>query len=258
MRIALFITCFNDAFFPRTGRALVEILEALGHEVTFPPQQSCCGQVHFNTGYREEALKLLHRFLTVFEDSQVVVAPSASCVAMVREQYPVLAAETGDKDLASAVEALASRVFELSEFLVGQLGVEDVGAVFHGSVALHPTCHSVRSIDVGDGPLRLLRAVEGLELVSLPNARECCGFGGTFSVKNSETSLAMLSDKIQDILASGAQFLTAVDNSCLMHISGGLHRGGMLCPEGESPVAGERVRVVHLAEILAQRNGART
>jgi L-lactate dehydrogenase complex protein LldE len=254
MRIALFITCFNDALFPRTGVALVRILEGLGHQVDFPPEQTCCGQIHFNTGYRREAHLLLQRFLGAFGEAEAVVAPSASCVAMVREQYPVLASEVGDKSLESEARALGARTFEMSEFLVGELGVEEVGASFKGRVALHPTCHSKRGIDVGDAPERLLRAVEGLELVDLPDAGECCGFGGTFSVKNPDTSLAMLSDKIRDIRNSGAEVLTAVDNSCLMHIAGGMRRQGILWEKGKRG-AGDSICVMHLAEILANREG---
>jgi len=260
MRISLFITCFNDALFPRTGVALVRILEGLGHQVVFPAEQSCCGQIHFNTGYWKDARRLLDRFLRVFGDAEVVVAPSASCVAMVREQYPVLAAELGSSALESEVRDLAPRVFEMSEFLVGELGVEELGASLHARVALHSTCHSLRGIDVGDAPARLLRGVEGVEMVELPNPLECCGFGGTFSVKNPDTSLAMLSDKIRDIRDSGAQLLTAVDNSCLMHIAGGLHRQGHLrVTDRHGAVSGQAegdgIRVMHLAEILASREG---
>jgi len=256
MRIALFITCFNDALFPGTGRALVRILEGLGHQVYFPSGQTCCGQIHFNTGYRTEAGRLMRRFLRVFGEAEVVVAPSASCVAMVREQYPLLASEAGPCQLEDEVRALGTRTFELSEFLVGELGIEDVGASFPQRVALHSTCHSTRGIDVGDAPKRLLRAVRGLELVDLPNAQECCGFGGTFSVKNPDTSMAMLADKIQDIEGSGAEVLTAVDNSCLMHMAGGMHRQGFLHSEGDQEGAVGRVRVMHLAEILAEAEGA--
>jgi L-lactate dehydrogenase complex protein LldE len=270
MRIALFITCFNDALFPKTGQALVQILEQLGHQVDFPHDQSCCGQIHFNTGYRPEARRLMLRFLRVFEGAEAVVAPSASCVAMVREQYPVLASETGDPGLETAVSSLGSRVFEMSEFLVGRLGVEDLGASLDARVALHSTCHSMRSIDVGDAPLRLLRAVRGVEMVELPHSRECCGFGGTFSVKNPETSVAMLSDKIGDIVTSGAELLTAVDNSCLVNIAGGLRRQGLLREEGRngsvrqkagrgrgsSSGPGGKIGVMHLAEILASREGS--
>jgi L-lactate dehydrogenase complex protein LldE len=250
MRVALFITCFNDALFPRTGQALVRILEDLGHQVVFPNEQTCCGQIHFNTGYRREARPLLHRFLRVFGGADAVVAPSASCVAMVREQYPMLASGAGDEALVSEVRAQAARTFEMSEFLVGKLGVVDLGATFRRRVALHPTCHSRRGIDVGNAPERLLRAVAGLELVDLPNAGECCGFGGTFAVKNPDTSLAMLSDKIMDIRDSGAEVVTAVDNSCLVHVAGGMHRRGLLGGNGRTGI-----QVMHLAEILASREG---
>jgi L-lactate dehydrogenase complex protein LldE len=268
MRIALFITCFNDALFPRTGAALVRVLEGLGHEVWFPPEQTCCGQIHFNTGYWKEARQLMTRFLRAFGDAEIVVAPSASCVAMVREQYPVLAAESGDPSLEPQIREVGARVHEMTELLVGKLGVEDVGASFRARVALHSTCHSIRGINVGDGPRRLLHHVRGLEHVDLPSPSECCGFGGTFAVKNPDTSMAMLTDKIQDIRDSGAEVLTAVDNSCLMHIAGGLRRRGWLKEaESSSPRGGRRlresrdgngaIRVMHLAEILATREGAR-
>lgn len=279
MRIALFLPCFNDALFPRTGIATVRVLERLGHEVLFPEDQTCCGQIHFNTGFRKEAGRLMGRFLSVFGNAEVVVAPSASCVAMVRELYRELAREGGDASLGAAVDALAGRTFELSEFLVGKLGVEGLGARFPHRVTFHPTCHSVRSIDVGDAPLRLLRAVDGLELVPLPGAEECCGFGGTFAVKNPHTSLAMMEDKIRRVRETGARVLTAVDNSCLMHLAGGLRRMGMLAEESSpgrggsglgTPVFGEggarapaptptldgaQIQVMHLAEILASRGG---
>ena len=273
MRISLFLPCFNDALFPTAGVATVRVLERLGHGVEFPPDQTCCGQVHFNSGYRREAAGLLERFLRVFGTSEVVVAPSASCVAMVREQYPELAARSGNPALVEEVHALSARTFELSEFLVGVLGVEDLGAVFPQRVALHPTCHSRRSIDVGDAPLRLLRSVKGLELVRLPGEESCCGFGGTFAVKNPHTSLAMMEDRVRAMLESGAQVVTAVDNSCLMHLAGGMHRMGVLAEpargsghgahrEAAGPVGDPRVgprgrlRVLHLAEILATMENA--
>ncbi len=239
MRISLFITCFNDTLFPDTGKAMVSLLERLGHEVEFPLEQTCCGQMHFNTGYQKETIPLIRHFIDVFAASEAVVAPSASCVGMVREFYPRAARETGDKDLEAAVEALSPRVYELSEFLVKKLGIEDVGAWYPHRVTYHPTCHSLRMLHVGDAPLRLLRKVRGIDLVELPEAEECCGFGGTFAVKNAETSTAMLSDKMRHIRGTGAEICTACDNSCLMHIEGGLHRGQ----------AG--VKTVHLAEILA-------
>ena len=239
MKVSLFITCFNDSIFPATGRAVVRVLERLGHTVEFPMGQTCCGQMHFNTGYQREAIPLVRRFVEVFGGAEVVVSPSASCVAMVRDLYPRAAELAGDHHLAGAVAALAPRVFELSEFLVNQLGVEDVGAYFPHRVTFHPTCHSVRMTRVGDAPLRLLRAVRGIDLVALPHSEECCGFGGTFAIKNADTSMAMLSDKLRCVLDTRAEFCAAADNSCLMHIGGALHR--------------ERTGVgtIHLAEILA-------
>jgi L-lactate dehydrogenase complex protein LldE len=223
VRIALFVTCFNDTLFPATGRAVVELLERLGHEVVFPEGQTCCGQMHGNTGYADQGLTLAHRWERVFASEDVVVSPSASCVGYVREHVP------------SAHE----RLFELTEFLVDQLGVTDVGASFPHRVTLHPTCHSLRLLRVGDRPRRLLSEVRGIDLVELEDADECCGFGGTFAVKNAETSMAMLGDKLRRVLDTRAEVCTAADNSCLMHIGGALRRQR----------AG--VRTMHVAEILA-------
>jgi L-lactate dehydrogenase complex protein LldE len=223
VRIALFITCFNDTLFPATGRAVVELLERLGHEVVFPEEQTCCGQMHGNTGYAGDGERLAERFERVFAGEDVIVSPSASCVTYLRDHRP----------------ALQGRLFELSELLVDVLGTEDVGAAFPHRVTLHPTCHSLRLLHVGDRPQRLLRAVRGIDLVDLPDARECCGFGGTFAVKNADTSTAMLSDKLRRILDTGAEVCVAADNSCLMHIGGALRRQR----------AG--VRTMHLAEVLA-------
>jgi L-lactate dehydrogenase complex protein LldE len=226
LRVALFITCFNDTLFPRTGQAVVRLLERLGHEVEFREEQTCCGQMHFNSGYAREAEGLARRFVRVFEGADVVVSPSASCVAMVRHGYEQLGMS-------------APPVLELTEFLVDRLGVEDVGAYFPHRVTYHPTCHGLRLLGLGDRPLRLLRAVRGIDLVELPEAEECCGFGGTFAVKNADVSTAMLTDKMRRVLDTGAEVVTAADNSCLMHIGGGLSRQR----------AG--VRAMHLAEILA-------
>ena len=241
MRVALFITCFNDTLFPATGRAVVEVLERLGHEVVFPLEQTCCGQMHANSGYQVEAIPLARSFVDTFGGAEVVVSPSASCVAMVRDQYPRLAELARDAGLAREVEALAPRVLEFSELLVDRLGVEDVGAVFPHRVTFHPTCHSARLLKLGDRPLRLLRAVRDLELIDLPGADECCGFGGTFAVKNADVSAAMLSDKLERVVGTGAEVCVAADNSCLMHMGGGLRRNGA------------DVRTMHLAEVLAVR-----
>lgn len=239
MQIALFITCFNDTLFPNTGKAVVELLERLGHQVSFPLEQTCCGQMHFNTGYQREAVPLVRRFVQVFRDAEIVVSPSASCVGMVRDLYPLAARVAEDTQLAQDVAELAPRVFELSEFLVKHQGIEDVGAYFPHRVTYHPTCHSLRVLRVGDAPLRLLRKVRGIDLIELPAADECCGFGGTFAVKNADTSTAMLSDKLRNVLGTRAEYCVSADNSCLMHIGGALHRQRT------------GVRAMHLAEILA-------
>jgi len=230
VRIALFVTCVADTMFPEAGRATVAVLEGLGHEVVFPAAQTCCGQMHVNSGYQDEAARLARRFVEIFGDYELVVAPSSSCVGAVRELYP---------QVLGVSHPVLERVFELSELLVYQLGIDDVGASFPHRVTYHPTCHSLRVTRVGDAPLRLLRHVRGLKLVELPRAQECCGFGGTFSIKNADTSSAMLDDKCECVEATDAQFCTALDGSCLLQIGGGLSRRGA------------RARPIHLAEILA-------
>jgi L-lactate dehydrogenase complex protein LldE len=239
VRVALFITCFNDTLFPETGRATVRLLERLGVGVDFPLEQTCCGQMHFNTGYQREAIPLVRRFVEIFKNYEAVVAPSGSCVSMVRELYPMAANLANDKQLLYEIEELGPKVFELSEFLVKKLGVTDVGAYYPHRVTYHPTCHSLRMLEVGAAPFELLKNVRGIDFVELPEAKECCGFGGTFAVKNADTSVAMLTDKLRHVLDTEAEICTAGDNSCLMHIGGGLKRQR----------AG--VETVHLAEILA-------
>lgn len=240
MRIGLFITCFNDLLYPGVGRATVQLLRRLGHEVEFPQEQTCCGQVHFNSGYRAECVPLVKRFRSTFSKYDAVVTPSGSCAAMIRHHHPLIAGELADqRGLADAVDELVPRVYELCEFLVDVAGVADLGATFRHRVAFHPTCHSTRLLGIGDRPQRLLRAVTGLELVEIPHAAECCGFGGTFSIKNADTSVAMGNDKVAAILETGADVLTAADTSCLMHLGGLLSRRGT------------EVRVMHMAEILA-------
>ncbi len=228
VQIALFVTCLGDTLSPEAGRATVAVLERLGHEVVFPPEQTCCGQLHANSGYAHEAQALVQRFAEVFADCETIVSPSSSCVGHLRTHLP----------------ALSGRLYELSELLVSRLGVEDVGATFPHQVAYHPTCHSLRVTNVGDAPLRLLRNVRELELVELARADECCGFGGTFAVKNAETSSAILADKCDAIEASGAEVCTALDGSCLLQIGGGLSRRR------------SATRVIHLAEILASTGPA--
>ena len=239
MKIALFVTCLADAVYPQVGRATVTLLERLGHEVVFPAAQTCCGQMHINTGYQREALPLVRHHVETFEGCDVVVAPSGSCVGSVRHQHAMVARSAGDHALAERAEAVATRTYELSELLVDVLGVEDVGAYYAHRVTYHPTCHSLRLLRVDDKPLRLLRHVRGMTLLELPEADQCCGFGGTFALKNPDTSTAMLADKMKNVISTGAEVATAGDSSCLMHIGGGLSR------------LRTGTRTVHLAEILA-------
>ncbi|MFV2120812.1 (Fe-S)-binding protein [Streptomyces sp. Act-28] len=243
MRVALFVTCVNDTLYPRTGRATVRLLERLGVAVDFPAAQSCCGQPQFNTGYRHETEPLVRRFDAAFRGYDYVVTPSGSCAAMVRDNYPRIgakaAAEGRGEELAEAAARAVPRTYELTEFLVDVLGVTDVGAYFPHTVTYHPTCHGLRVLGLRDRPRRLLSHVRGLELRELDGAEECCGFGGTFAVKNPDVSAAMGADKADAVEASGAGTVCTVDNSCLMHIGGTLARRG------------SRVRPVHLAEILA-------
>ncbi|GGQ30391.1 (Fe-S)-binding protein [Streptosporangium pseudovulgare] len=275
MRVALFVTCVNDTLFPGTGQAVVTLLRRLGCDVDFPTAQTCCGQMHVNTGYLAEGRRLARHFADVFAGYDAVVVPSGSCAAMVREQYPKLARaasgghgghaapgghgghgtgggpvpsgaaggyepRAGEPAPPAAESAEAGpRVYELSEFLLDVLGAEDVGAYFPHRVTYHPTCHSLRGLRLGDRPIRLLERVRGLELVPLPESEECCGFGGTFAVKNPAVSAAMCADKVRNIMDTGAEVVCATDNSCLMHIGGTLRRQRT------------GVRTMHLAEILA-------
>src|SRR3569833_119492 len=239
MRASLFITCYNDTLFPQTGRAVVRLLERLGVDIDFLPEQTCCGQMHANTGFRGEAYSQAKRFVQMNRDTECVVIPSSSCVAMIRDQYPGLFEELGNEELRKQLTALLPHVFELSEFLIDKLGVNDVGAYFPHRVAYHASCHGLRGLHIGERPFKLLSKVRGLELVPVPNVDRCCGFGGTFSVKNAEVSTAMLDAKLIDLLATNAEYCTALDNSCLMHVGGALHRRN------------EKMRPIHLAEILA-------
>jgi L-lactate dehydrogenase complex protein LldE len=245
LRVSLFITCYNDTLFPETGKAVVRVLERLGHSVEFPAGQTCCGQMHWNTGYQEEAMPLLRRFVDQFRHAEAVVSPSTSCVAMMRDHYPLMAERLKDEKLKAEVAKLLPRVWEFSEFLTKKLGLEDVGAYYPHRVTYHASCHGLRSLHIGDGPMKLLRAVRGIDLVEIENLEQCCGFGGTFAVKNADVSAAMLAEKQCEVGTTEAEVVAALDNSCLMQIYGGLHR------------AGSGVRTMHLAEILASTDGAR-
>jgi L-lactate dehydrogenase complex protein LldE len=228
--VALFVTCLADTLQPSVGRAAVAVLERLGVEVAFPRGQTCCGQLHLNAGHSDVASTLAKRFVEVFAGFDAVVAPSGSCAAHVR---------THVSEHADDPDGVAARTFELSEFLVDRLGVTDVGSRFEGSVTYHPTCHSLRTLRLGDRPESLLRSVPGIELRPLGEASECCGFGGTFAVRNADVSTAMLTDKLRRVEETGAGVVCACDASCLLHIGGGLERRS------------STVRAVHLAEVLA-------
>jgi L-lactate dehydrogenase complex protein LldE len=225
----------------------VRVLERLGHTIDFPAGQTCCGQMHYNTGYQREALPLLPRFVAQFRGAEAVVVPSSSCVAMMREHYPSMAErlerEGTHPGLVVEVDSLLPRVWEFSEFLTKHLGLTDVGAYYPHRVTYHASCHGLRSLGLGDGPQSLLRSVRGIDLTPLDDVEQCCGFGGTFAVKNAAVSSAMLAEKTTAILNTGAEVCTACDTSCLMHIAGALHRQRT------------GVRTAHLAEILAGEEG---
>ncbi|ENO18543.1 cysteine-rich domain protein [Schaalia cardiffensis F0333] len=244
MRIALFATCVGDLMFPQAPQATVHLLERLGHEVVFPESQGCCGQMHINTGYFPEAVPLIKNHVKTFEpvldgEWDAIVVPSGSCTGSLRHQPEMVAKSEGMPGMAKRASQIAKKTYDLSELLVDVLGLTDVGAYFPHRVTYHPTCHSMRIARVGDRPYQLLKAVEGITLVDLPEAESCCGFGGTFSMKNHQTSTAMLADKMANVKSTKAEILTAGDYSCLMHIAGGLSRQR----------AG--IRAMHLAEILA-------
>ncbi len=239
MRVALFAACYNDTMWPDTPIATVKLLERLGCTVEFPREQTCCGQMFTNTGYAAQARPLVRRFVEVFEDYDAIVAPTGSCVGAIRHQHHDLAASGDDPVLVERVDELTPRVYDLSEFVIDVLGRVDVGAYFPHRVTYHPTCHSTRVAKVGDRPVRLLSAVRGITLVELPKAEECCGFGGTFSMKNADISISMAADKARHVRETGAEVLVTGDNMCLMNI------GGVLGRERSG------VRTLHLAQVLA-------
>jgi L-lactate dehydrogenase complex protein LldE len=245
MNVSLFITCLNDTLYPQTGIATVQLLERLGCKISFPLEQTCCGQMHLNSGYQPQTLELVRRFIDIFETeaTEYIVSPSGSCVAMVREYFAKVCEWAQDPTLETRAKKIAARTFELSEFIVGVLKLENVGAYYPHRVTYHSSCHGLRTLDLGNAPYALLKKVRGLELIPLENSESCCGFGGTFAIKNPETSTAMLSDKMRCILNTKANTCTGGDNSCLMQIGGGLSR------------MKTGVRTVHLAEILASTEG---
>ena len=238
MKVSLFVTCLVDQLWSSIGTSSVAVLRRAGCEVEFDDRQTCCGQPAFNTGYRNEARQVAKRFVEVFEDSKAdaIVSPSGSCTAMVHH-FPELFSE--EREWRERAQAIASRTYELSSFLVRVLKPEDVGASWHGRLTWHDACHGLRDLHIKTEPRRLIRNVRGAEFVELENAEACCGFGGTFSVKYPEISLAILDQKIEAIERAGVQAVVSADASCLMQIGGRLSRKG------------SQVRVMHLAELLA-------
>ncbi len=241
MRIALFSTCIGDSLFPDAHKATALILSRLGHEVVFPEQQTCCGQMHINTGYQEQTLGMIRTYADAFADPSIdyVVSASGSCVGAVREQHEMIANRFGTSADVDGAKKAAGKTLDLPEFLVDVAGVTNVGAFFPHRVTYHPSCHGLRFLKLGDRPYQLLKEVEGIDLVQLPNAEECCGFGGTFALKNAEVSAAMVGDKTRHIRETDAEYVTGGDSSCLMNIGGALARQR------------SGVRAIHLAEILA-------
>jgi L-lactate dehydrogenase complex protein LldE len=243
MKVSLFITCLVDQFAPQVGAGMVAVLRRLGVEVDFPAEQTCCGQPAFNSGFQADARGVAARFIDVFERSPYVVAPSGSCASMVRVYYPEMFKQ--DARMLGRANDLASRTYEFTEFLINVVGVEDVGARFDGKVALHKSCHLLRELDVRSEPVRLLKAVRGVELVELERAEMCCGFGGLFSVKYSHISGGILQEKIDALKRSRADVVVATDYGCLMHMAGGLSRQRVA------------LRTMHIAELLAMAEGGR-
>jgi L-lactate dehydrogenase complex protein LldE len=243
MRVSIFITCLVDQLFPDVGEAMVATLRRLGVEVSFNDAQTCCGQVAFNTGYRPEARAMAEHFVRTFEQDSAdfIVAPSGSCTAMVRNYYGELFHRPDDREWQERLTRVRPRLREFSEFIVNELGVEDVGARFPARVTYHDACHLLRELHVSDQPRRLIRAVRDVDFVEMEAPDTCCGFGGTFSVKYGEISNAILQEKLARIAKSGVEYVVANDSSCLMQIAGGLSR------------AGSPVKAMHLTELLAKQ-----
>jgi len=243
MKVSLFVTCLVDTFYPQVGVSAVRLLRRLGVEVDFPAGQTCCGQPAYNSGYADEARRAAAQLIRAFEQSEWVVSPSGSCVAMIRHYYPEL---FRGHPLEAEAQRFAARTYELSQFIVDVLGIEDLGGRFEGTATYHTSCHMTRGLGVREAPFRLLKNVRGLELVELPAADECCGFGGTFAVKMAGLSTAMADAKLDHVAQTGARYLVGADMACLMHLGGRLEKRGM------------PVKVMHLAELLeaATRHGA--
>ncbi len=238
MKVSLFITCMCDIFSANVGKDTVEILERLGCEVDFPEAQTCCGQPAYNSGYITNTKKTMKHMMKVFRDAEYVVGPSGSCVAMLRSYQDVF---HGDTEWQEEAKGFSAKCYELTQFLVDVLGIVDVGSTFKGKVTYHPSCHMTRLLGVKDAPMQLLNHVKGVELVKLPHGEDCCGFGGTFAVKNAVISGQMVQEKADHVKETEAEYLVGGDMACLMNIGGRLSREG------------RNVKVIHLAEILNHR-----
>lgn len=235
-QVSLFIPCIIDSMYPEVAEAMVRLLRKLGAVLTYPPDQTCCGQPAFNTGYRKEAAVAARHFLKTFQDAETIVCPSGSCVAMVRHHYRELFQNS--PEWLETAQKVGNRVFELTEYLVDVLGVEDVGARYEGKVTYHDSCHLLRGLGVSEQPRKLIQRVQGVELVEMKDADRCCGFGGTFAFKYGDISAAILQDKVNNIIDSGADTVVGCDMGCLMNIQ------GMLSRQEAS------VRTLHIAEFL--------
>ena len=236
-KVTLFIQCIVDSIHPEVGDAMVDIFHKLGFEIKVPTNQTCCGQPAYNSGYRHPAAIAAKHFIKIFEDSDAIVCPSGSCVNMVRNHYPELLQD--EPNWLKRAEELAGRVFELTEYLVDKIGAEDLGARYNGKVTYHDSCHLLRGLGVREQPRALIRSVAGAEFVEMDDSERCCGFGGAFSVKYPEISTAMLTDKVKNIVNSGADAVVGCDMGCLMNIQGMLSR------------MGSEVKTIHIAQLLA-------
>ncbi len=240
--VSLFIQCLVDSMYPDTGDAMVSVFDRLGVPVTYPEDQTCCGQPAYNSGYRKEAAKAALRFIEIFENAEVIVCPSGSCVHMVRHHYPQLF--KNDPELLKRATDVAAKTYEFTEYIVDVLGLSSVKATFPYKVTYHDSCHLSRGLGIDKQPRQLLYNTEALHFIEMQDSDTCCGFGGTFAINYPEISTAMVDEKIENILATGADVVTGCDISCLMNIQGRLSRRG------------EQVKVMHIAEILAQTQGA--
>jgi L-lactate dehydrogenase complex protein LldE len=238
-RVSLFVTCIVDQVFPQVGIAITQVLERLGYDVDFPEAQTCCGQPAFNSGYTDEARKIARHFLDVFRDSEYIVVPSGSCTSMISHHFADIFQH--DPKLLAEAHALEPRVWEFSRFLLEVAKVDDVGARFPGVVTYHDSCHALRELRIKEGPRKLLAKVQGLTLAEMSAAEECCGFGGTFSIKFPDISGAMARTKIDSIQKTGASTIVSIDSSCLMQLQGVIDRAGL------------PIRTLHLAEVLASQ-----